>query len=408
MRYLNIAFYIIAYFLSSNSANAAVATNQLTKPPVNCENKRHAFYILRENCQFIGVQEVTGDELFVRPIFGNYIIGYRFSGYGLRQPTFPSGTKIIESSFVNGIIEDFRIVDTSFDRVDLSMTSFRQGSLQDVSIKDSDLSFVDFKDTVLEHVNFENVDLFMANIEDLDLSRTSGLNSNAISLACGNKSTILPKGIAPPKHWPCTQAERAIFKQLGTFIISGSQISWHAEDCEFPERDFSEIRSISSRPPSATAEDNWEIKIFSSIIENVGDFYTKNRANDTPQSGNKGNACDKLIIYYANSHNSNEFYFGGRIDCQFGKCWLSGAAGATTPGQIDFLEIALVDREYLVEFVAFLKQAKAQDIRVFALSNRPRITVRYSAENDFAFLSLLRLDPRVWHAARMYDGLGGE
>jgi hypothetical protein len=50
-------------------------------------------------------------------------------------------------------------------------------------------------------------DLHLADLGGADLSQVRGLEQAQLAETCGDETTKLPAGIAPPASWPCTTAE---------------------------------------------------------------------------------------------------------------------------------------------------------------------------------------------------------
>lgn len=140
-----------------------------------------------------------------------------------------AGAKALKSDFSR--VEAYRTIftgmaasDANFASAELQRSTFEGSTLQNANFEKAELARVNFRKTDLSGarfayanlsradltgitanapMSFDHAFLFLTRIQGVDLTTSTGLEQSQIDLACGDKTTRLPKGLTAPSSWPC-------------------------------------------------------------------------------------------------------------------------------------------------------------------------------------------------------------
>jgi len=208
----------------TRSANAACTDT--AAPSVNWENCRKRNLIM-DSFDFSG-SNFTRADLSASDLRNSNLREAKFIKTNLVRASL-SGSDAENANF-EGVIAsrtDFskgNYKNASFLKAEISRSNFSNSNLENANMSKADLSRVNFFNANLKGVNlaFTNISrtnlievsidenfslkgsyMFLTRIEGLDLSSLNTLKQWQIDMACGNDTTILPKGISAPDTWPC-------------------------------------------------------------------------------------------------------------------------------------------------------------------------------------------------------------
>ena len=73
-------------------------------------------------------------------------------------------------------------------------------------LKRAYLARADLRQAQLSKADLSDVELYLADLRGADLSQALGLVQAQLEETCGDDTTKLPAGLAPPPSWPCASA----------------------------------------------------------------------------------------------------------------------------------------------------------------------------------------------------------
>jgi uncharacterized protein YjbI with pentapeptide repeats len=88
-------------------------------------------------------------------------------------------------------------------KAELARIDLTEARISGVSFTNSNLSRSDLRDLDLIDADFSGTYMYLTRLDGADLSRTKGLTTDQLAIACGTQRTRLPDGISPPPNWPC-------------------------------------------------------------------------------------------------------------------------------------------------------------------------------------------------------------
>ncbi|MDL2401023.1 pentapeptide repeat-containing protein [Rhizobium mayense] len=115
-----------------------------------------------------------------------------------------TGARFVSAELQRAEFGGAQLANADFQKAELGRADFEKAVLTGVNFSLANLSRATLSGaTIKGPVAFDGAFMFLTRIEGLDLSAATGLTQQQISLACGDKSTVLPAGLKMPEGWPC-------------------------------------------------------------------------------------------------------------------------------------------------------------------------------------------------------------
>ena len=123
-----------------------------------------------------------------------------------------SKSRLIGADLTKAELARSNFAGADFSGANLSKAEFQRASLEGAvllraNLTGADLARAKLSGAKLANARMAQVRMFRTRVEGADLSATVGLTQVQVDSACGDKQTILPKGIKTSSSWPCNTDE---------------------------------------------------------------------------------------------------------------------------------------------------------------------------------------------------------
>lgn len=125
--------------------------------------------------------------------------GYRanFSGANL------TGADLTKAELFRANLSAANLSRATVRKAELQRANFDGANLDGANLTGADMARVNLANARLDGTKLTQARMFRTRLEGVDLSRTSGLTTPQLEIACGDARTRLPEGVKAPKSWPC-------------------------------------------------------------------------------------------------------------------------------------------------------------------------------------------------------------
>ncbi|MCP5283006.1 MAG: pentapeptide repeat-containing protein [Rhodoferax sp.] len=125
--------------------------------------------------------------------------GYRanFSGANL------TGADLSKAELFRANLSGANLSRATVRKAELQRANFEGANLDGANLTGADMARANLANTRLDGTRLAQARMFRTRLEGVDLSRTSGLTTPQLEIACGDARTRLPDGVKAPKSWPC-------------------------------------------------------------------------------------------------------------------------------------------------------------------------------------------------------------
>jgi uncharacterized protein YjbI with pentapeptide repeats len=101
---------------------------------------------------------------------------------------------------------DANLAGASFEGAGAGRGKFGGANISGANFRFADISRADFRNATANlPIDVTGAYMFRTRLEGFDLNLVKGIAAWQIGMACGDKNTVLPAGIAAPAHWPCPE-----------------------------------------------------------------------------------------------------------------------------------------------------------------------------------------------------------
>jgi uncharacterized protein YjbI with pentapeptide repeats len=134
---------------------------------------------------------------------GAQLVSSEFSRANFAQAIM-TGANLSKSDLIRSNMSGAELTGADLSKSELARVVLTSAKLSNANLSYTNLARTDLHGAVLDGVDLTGAYLYLTNLAGADLTRTRGLTTEQLSLACGNAQTKLPAGLGAPS-WRCEE-----------------------------------------------------------------------------------------------------------------------------------------------------------------------------------------------------------
>ena len=118
-----------------------------------------------------------------------------------------AGADLTKAELARAVFVDADFTGANLSKAEMQRASLEGAVLSGVNLTGADLARANLVKTQVAGAQLAGARIYRARIEGVDFSAALGLTQVQIDTACGDKKTLLPKGLKTPAAWPCAKED---------------------------------------------------------------------------------------------------------------------------------------------------------------------------------------------------------